>query len=157
MPDSNNPNLTSTSPEPEAEQPTKPTSLGCDQPSQPPAHPSPADQLSAELADYQINWKRYRRTLWFAFWLFARILFWEVAMRRLVGDAPISIGRTGRMYKWARQFRKIAIDMGGVMIKLGQFISSRVDLLPPVVIAELASLQDEVPSVPFEQIRQTLV
>ncbi len=34
------------------------------------------------------------------------------------------------------------------MIKLGQFISSRVDILPPEIIEELASLQDEVPTVP---------
>jgi predicted unusual protein kinase regulating ubiquinone biosynthesis (AarF/ABC1/UbiB family) len=35
--------------------------------------------------------------------------------------------------------------MGGVMIKLGQFLSSRVDILPPEIIQELEGLQDEVP------------
>ncbi len=132
--------------------------MGCGcEPQQPSTRLSPADQLSAELAEYQIDWKRYRRTLWFAFWLFARIIFWEVVLRRALGDRPISLGRTARMHGWARRFRKLAIEMGGVMIKLGQFVSSRVDLLPAVVTAELASLQDEVPSVPFDQIRQTLI
>jgi predicted unusual protein kinase regulating ubiquinone biosynthesis (AarF/ABC1/UbiB family) len=35
--------------------------------------------------------------------------------------------------------------MGGVLIKLGQFLSIRVDVLPPEVTGELAGLQDEVP------------
>ncbi|MGO8609785.1 AarF/UbiB family protein, partial [Rhizobium johnstonii] len=39
------------------------------------------------------------------------------------------------------------------MIKVGQFLSSRLDILPPEVTAELETLQDEVPSVPFAQIR----
>jgi predicted unusual protein kinase regulating ubiquinone biosynthesis (AarF/ABC1/UbiB family) len=43
--------------------------------------------------------------------------------------------------------------MGGVMIKLGQFVSTRVDVLPEAIIRELESLQDEVPEVPYEQIR----
>ncbi len=43
--------------------------------------------------------------------------------------------------------------MGGVLIKVGQFLSSRVDLLPPEYIEELSLLQDEVPSVPFSEIR----
>ncbi len=36
--------------------------------------------------------------------------------------------------------------MGGVLIKLGQFLSVRVDVLPYVVTHELAGLQDEVPA-----------
>jgi len=42
--------------------------------------------------------------------------------------------------------------MGGMMIKVGQFLSSRVDIFPPEVIEELIDLQDEVPPVPKEQI-----
>jgi predicted unusual protein kinase regulating ubiquinone biosynthesis (AarF/ABC1/UbiB family) len=46
--------------------------------------------------------------------------------------------------------------MGGVMIKLGQFISTRVDVLPEEITAELAGLQDEVPSVPNAAMRTAL-
>jgi predicted unusual protein kinase regulating ubiquinone biosynthesis (AarF/ABC1/UbiB family) len=46
--------------------------------------------------------------------------------------------------------------MGGVMIKVGQFLSTRVDVLPDVVTHELAGLQDEVPPVPFDEIRQVI-
>ncbi|BCW63895.1 hypothetical protein StoSoilB22_28680 [Arthrobacter sp. StoSoilB22] len=39
------------------------------------------------------------------------------------------------------------------MIKVGQFMSSRLDVLPPEITAELEGLQDEVPPVPFPAIR----
>lgn len=104
--------------------------------------------------DLPVNWRRYRRTLRFAAWLFARIILWEIVLRRLLGETLTGSRRTRRFKSWAREFRTLAVDMGGVMIKLGQFISSRVDVLPPEIILELASLQDEVPTVPFEAIRQ---
>ena len=46
--------------------------------------------------------------------------------------------------------------MGGVMIKMGQFLSARVDMLPPEITEELTGLQDEVPAVPFEDIQVVL-
>jgi len=52
--------------------------------------------------------------------------------------------RRGLFVSQARRFRNTAVDLGGLMIKLGQFFSTRVDLLPPEVTRELASLQDEV-------------
>jgi predicted unusual protein kinase regulating ubiquinone biosynthesis (AarF/ABC1/UbiB family) len=110
----------------------------------------------SDLAGGQVNWRRYRRTLRFAIWLFIRIAFWELVLRRLAGEIVVGRGRSRRMRRWARDFRHLATDMGGVMIKLGQFISSRLDVLPPEVIEELATLQDEVPTVPFDFIRQTL-
>jgi predicted unusual protein kinase regulating ubiquinone biosynthesis (AarF/ABC1/UbiB family) len=44
--------------------------------------------------------------------------------------------------------------MGGVMIKVGQFLSSRLDVLPAEITEELAGLQDEVPPENFEDIRR---
>src|SRR5438876_7519889 len=49
-------------------------------------------------------------------------------------------------------FRQTAIQLGGLMIKLGQFLSSRADLLPEEALAVLASLQDEVPAEPFSHV-----
>jgi predicted unusual protein kinase regulating ubiquinone biosynthesis (AarF/ABC1/UbiB family) len=49
-------------------------------------------------------------------------------------------------------FRQTAIKLGVLMIKLGQFLSSRADLLPEEALAVLASLQDEVPAEPFSHI-----
>jgi len=47
----------------------------------------------------------------------------------------------------------LAVDLGGLMIKVGQFMSSRLEVLPPEITAELEGLQDEVPPVPFPAIR----
>ncbi len=62
-------------------------------------------------------------------------------------------GRNARMQHLARRFHALAIDLGGLMIKVGQFMSSRLDILPPEITSELEGLQDEVPAVDFESIR----
>ena len=49
-------------------------------------------------------------------------------------------------------FRKTAIELGVLMIKLGQFLSSRADLLPQRALDVLSSLQDEVPPAPFNHV-----
>lgn len=53
----------------------------------------------------------------------------------------------------ARRFRETAVEMGGLLIKLGQFFSTRVDILPPSVTRELALLQDDVQPESFEAVR----
>jgi predicted unusual protein kinase regulating ubiquinone biosynthesis (AarF/ABC1/UbiB family) len=57
------------------------------------------------------------------------------------------------MQHFARRFHDLAVELGGLMIKVGQFMSSRLDVLPPEITKELEGLQDEVPAVPFDQIR----
>jgi predicted unusual protein kinase regulating ubiquinone biosynthesis (AarF/ABC1/UbiB family) len=54
------------------------------------------------------------------------------------------------------EFRKTAMALGGLMIKLGQFLSARADLLPQEALLELAQLQDEVPPEPFSAISATV-
>jgi predicted unusual protein kinase regulating ubiquinone biosynthesis (AarF/ABC1/UbiB family) len=49
-------------------------------------------------------------------------------------------------------FRKTAVQLGVLMIKLGQFLSSRADLLPQRALDVLSSLQDEVPPAPFSHV-----
>ncbi len=49
-------------------------------------------------------------------------------------------------------FRKTAIKLGVLMIKLGQFLSSRADILPQQALDVLAELQDEVPPAPFSHV-----
>jgi len=46
--------------------------------------------------------------------------------------------------------------MGGVLIKVGQFLSARVDIMPGEITDELADLQDEVPSESFDDIRSVV-
>ena len=56
----------------------------------------------------------------------------------------------------ALEFRQALEQLGTTYIKLGQLLSSRPDLLPDVYIEELGKLVDEVPPVPFEQIREVI-
>src|SRR5919109_2287969 len=56
----------------------------------------------------------------------------------------------------AREFRAALEELGTTYIKLGQLLSSRPDLLPDVYIEELGKLVDQVPPVPFEDIRRVI-
>src|SRR5579871_1189198 len=53
-------------------------------------------------------------------------------------------------------FRHAAIKLGVLMIKLGQFLSSRADLLPEEALRVIATLQDEVPAAPFNHVVSTI-
>jgi predicted unusual protein kinase regulating ubiquinone biosynthesis (AarF/ABC1/UbiB family) len=107
-------------------------------------------------AAFKVRRGRFRRTVVFFMLLFARVILWEVVIRRFTGERFVARGRSARWRHYARRFRAMAVDMGGVMIKLGQFVSSRVDVLPPEITNELAGLQDQVPIVDFSYIRATV-
>lgn len=65
--------------------------------------------------------------------------------------------RRSRLHqKKADRLRRLAIDLRGILIKLGQFMSARVDLLPEEYTRTLAQLQDSVPPADFTVIRQRL-
>ncbi|MFB2583477.1 ABC1 kinase family protein [Herbiconiux liukaitaii] len=96
---------------------------------------------------------RYRRILRFAGWNLAVTWFFELALPRIGLVKIAERTRTKRMQRFARKFHVLAVDLGGLMIKVGQFMSSRLDVLPPEITKELEGLQDEVPAVPFEAIR----
>src|SRR5690606_13699696 len=52
----------------------------------------------------------------------------------------------------ARRLRLVLEDLGPSFVKLGQLASTRPDLLPPDLIAELRKLQDSAPVLPFADI-----
>jgi ubiquinone biosynthesis protein len=54
----------------------------------------------------------------------------------------------------AVRVRRVLEDLGPSFVKLGQIMSTRTDLLPADVIVELKKLQDSVPPVPFEAIKE---
>ncbi|QXP92774.1 ubiquinone biosynthesis protein UbiB [Methylococcus capsulatus] len=54
------------------------------------------------------------------------------------------------------RMRRALEEMGPSFIKLGQILSTRVDLLPPEWIEELSHLQRRVPPLPFESLRWQL-
>ena len=100
--------------------------------------------------------RRRARIINFFFRALAAAFLIDVVLRNMGGRAYANRTLLARYTRLARQFRALAIELGGVMIKLGQFISSRVDILPKEIIDELASLQDEVPPEPFERIQSAL-
>lgn len=55
-----------------------------------------------------------------------------------------------------REYKHAALEMGGLLIKLGQFLSARADLLPAEALVELATLHDEVPAEDFSSLERVL-
>ncbi|MFY9712443.1 MAG: AarF/UbiB family protein [Microbacterium sp.] len=97
---------------------------------------------------------RYRRILSFAAREFIKIWWFELVLPRFGLTSVSERTRAARMQRFARRFHTLVVGLGGLMIKVGQFMSSRLDVLPPEITAELEGLQDEVPAVPFPAIRQ---
>ena len=97
---------------------------------------------------------RYRRIMMFFVNVAINFIFWEVFLPRIGLRTLARRTRSNRYRGVAAQFRSLAIRMGGVMIKVGQFLSARLDVLPPEITEELAGLQDEVPPERFEEIRK---
>lgn len=113
----------------------------------PPAPQPPPSAVPAAPIDL----RRYRRVRWF----FAR-LFLNVFWHDVILAAPLlRLLRGDPLPRWcalARRYRLMAVAMGGVLIKLGQYLSTRFDVLPLEVIRELSGLQDEVPAEDFATI-----
>ncbi len=94
---------------------------------------------------------RFRKVKRFFLKIFFHFLFWDV----LLTFPVFRFFRTSPELRWqklARDYRRIAVEMGGVLIKLGQFLSIRADILPQAVTGELAGLQDSVPAEPAPKI-----
>jgi predicted unusual protein kinase regulating ubiquinone biosynthesis (AarF/ABC1/UbiB family) len=96
---------------------------------------------------------RYNRILRFSARHLAVTWFFELVLPRIGLVKIAQWTRTARLRRIAREFHVLALDLGGLMIKVGQFLSSRLDVLPPEITRELESLQDEVPPVAFAGIR----
>ena len=96
---------------------------------------------------------RYWRIVLFFARVTSNIIFWDIFLSRIGLRALARSNRPRRLRNIAIRFRALAIRMGGVMIKVGQFLSARLDVLPPEITDELAGLQDEVPPVDYESIR----
>jgi len=97
---------------------------------------------------------RYFRILYFFAGVIVRFILWELIIARIGLHKWTRRTRAERFRHEAVRFRALAIHMGGVMIKVGQFLSSRLDILPQEVTDELANLQDEVPAESFEDIKR---
>ena len=89
----------------------------------------------------------------FPMWLSYALPF--VRARQLLQTVPPEVwARKHR--RWARRFYALAVGMRGGLIKVGQIMSTRVDLLPPEWTEELSGLQDQVTPRPWSEVERRL-
>lgn len=72
-------------------------------------------------------------------------IWWDYILKR----SWLSGFRTPWVPRWQRlteRYKELALAEQGLWIKLGQYLSTRVDVLPLEITTELASLRDEVPA-----------
>ena len=89
---------------------------------------------------YKKNPIRLLRRLWqtlLPIGLFLLGVGWE----KLIGSLKKKERKTFR----AKEFTKLLVDLGPAFIKAGQALSTRPDIVPPIVLEELAQLQDQLP------------
>ena len=55
-----------------------------------------------------------------------------------------------------RHLREMLDELGPTFVKFGQLLSTRPDVVPPDIVAELRSLQDDVRPFPFAQVREVI-
>jgi predicted unusual protein kinase regulating ubiquinone biosynthesis (AarF/ABC1/UbiB family) len=103
-----------------------------------------------------VNRSRYRRIVFFFGRVFLSIIFWDLILRRIGFRKTVNRNRSKRLHRYASEYRQLAVQMGGVLIKVGQILSARADVLPKEITDELSGLQDEVPAEDFNAIRQLI-
>jgi ubiquinone biosynthesis protein len=55
-----------------------------------------------------------------------------------------------------RHLREMLDELGPTFVKFGQLLSTRPDVVPPDIVAELRALQDDVTPFPFDQVRDVV-
>ncbi|CAM3945990.1 AarF/ABC1/UbiB kinase family protein [Mesobacillus zeae] len=96
---------------------------------------------------------RFRRTMRMIF-KFAWEFWWLGKQKKFISKRRLEAKTKALYRKQAKYFTEAAIGMGGLIIKLGQHVSARVDILPKEFIDELSKLQDSVDSVEFSEIKK---
>lgn len=114
------------------------------------------DMSSDPVPDLPFNRRRYLRVVRYFASVLGHLIFWDLFLRKILGRASVERSAPRRWQRLARRYRALAVELGGVLIKLGQFLSVRVDVLPREVTAELAGLQDEVPAVRLSDIQSVI-
>lgn len=82
-------------------------------------------------------WRRQLKILW-NFTIFALSLWWDKKRNKVAKNE----------LKRAVHLREVITKLGPAFIKVGQAISTRPDLVPPLYLEELAKLQDQLPAFP---------
>jgi predicted unusual protein kinase regulating ubiquinone biosynthesis (AarF/ABC1/UbiB family) len=99
---------------------------------------------------------RYIRILTYFGLLMLNTLWWDVILGKIGLRALSRRTSDARYRRWADRFVRLATRLGGIWIKVGQFLSARVDVLPQAITAELSRLQDEVPAENFDAMYEVI-
>ncbi|TGL57480.1 AarF/ABC1/UbiB kinase family protein [Leptospira ognonensis] len=83
---------------------------------------------------------------WFGYYLLSKL------NRRFLSEANWEIRKKIFFKKKGREAKHIFFQLGGVYIKIGQFVSNLFHILPEEFLWELQELQDKVPPRPFPEI-----
>src|SRR3954449_10859961 len=75
--------------------------------------------------------------------------FGYVLGRRSSGDESYAPDR-------GRRLREMLDELGPTFVTFGQLLSTRPDVMPPDIIAELRKLQDDVSPIPFADVRRVV-
>jgi len=94
--------------------------------------------------DFLARYRRYGQLVW-------------LAVRHSLAPAAGPRGARRRSEEAAgRALRDALQAAGGIFVKFGQVLSTRTDLLPAALAAELSSLQDQVTAVPAALVKETI-
>jgi predicted unusual protein kinase regulating ubiquinone biosynthesis (AarF/ABC1/UbiB family) len=112
-------------------------------------------QPTKRVRSGRFRW-RYLRVVAFFASVALGIIGWDILLRA-VGLGRIARRTARARYRRiARRYRRLATRLGGVWIKVGQFLSTRVDMLPEEITSELSGLQDEVSPEPATAMRRVI-
>lgn len=95
------------------------------------------------------KWYRMWKVLSFALSLFLQV-YWYKVWKKTAADWDKLWEKLGK------QFRETLFELQGLLIKVGQMLSIRADLLPNHFIKQIEDLVDQVPPSPWEDIKKVL-
>ena len=77
---------------------------------------------------------------------------WHSVLARQLSPEAAAVEREAVDRRSAERIARLCVELRGALLKIGQFASTRRDLLPPAWTEALSRLQDSVPPVAFESI-----
>ncbi|KAB2953075.1 AarF/ABC1/UbiB kinase family protein [Heliorestis acidaminivorans] len=83
-------------------------------------------------------------------------VWWYKKREERLGKRVMAPRWTALFQDMAHRFCETAVELGGLLIKAGQFFATRVDLLPSEITKELSQLQDAVPAASFDHVQKTI-
>ena len=75
---------------------------------------------------------------------------------RLPDRSPARQRQATHLADRGRRLREMLDELGPTFVKFGQLLSTRPDVMPPDIVAELRKLQDDVSPIPFTDVRRVV-